>query len=88
MRSFQTIVDPAVKSGAALYPGDNRLYSGPEAPQAIVCPLTAAYILLLKFPPALEKLSCFRLSFRFSRPHFPALYKVAVHALKLEVFEK
>jgi hypothetical protein len=88
MRSFQTIVDPTVKSGAALYPGDNRLHSGAEASQAIVCPLTAAHILRLKFLPALEKLGCLRPSFRFSRPPFPTLYKVAGHVFKLEVFEK
>ena len=87
-RSFQTIVDPAVKSKAALYPGDNRLYSGPEASQAIVCPLTAAHILLLKSLPASEKLSCLRPSFRFLRPPFPALYKVAIHVFRLDVFEK
>src|SRR3990172_6306567 len=38
----------AVKSQAALDPGDNRFHAGPEAPQAIVDPLTAAHIFHLQ----------------------------------------
>ena len=34
----------AVKSQAALDPGDDRFHAGPEAPQAIVDPLTAAHL--------------------------------------------
>ena len=40
-----TLPRAAVKSEAPLYPGDDRLHSGPEASQAIVYPLTAAHIL-------------------------------------------
>ena len=52
----------AVKSQAALDPGDDRFHAGPKAPQAIVDPLTAAHIFHLQ-PALLGKTHILDLAF-------------------------